>query len=239
MKHRTILVVMPHPDDLELTCGASVAKWAGNGDRLVLVVATNGARGGKYASADAEEVRQVREAEQRGAAGLLGIAEVRFLDFIDGELEESEGLRRALVEQIRSVRPDMVVIIDPLTVIYRDSYVNHRDHRVLGMAMLDALYPQASNAGYFPDQLERGLQPHKVNELLLAKTDSANYWVDVDDTIDLRFEALHVHKSQMRLWPDQGEGIVAEQRAEAMVNAIGRGYRYAETFRRVIASPFN
>src|SRR5206468_2169389 len=97
------------------------------------------------------------------------------------------------VEQIRRVRPDAAIVIDPLTVILRNSYVNHRDHRMLGIATIDALYPEASNAGYFPEQLDRGLEIHKVPELLLTGTDSPNYWVDVTDTIDVRFQALRCH----------------------------------------------
>jgi LmbE family N-acetylglucosaminyl deacetylase len=92
----------------------------------------------------------VRRKEQRTAAEVVGFQEVVFLGLADGELHDDEALRGTLVEQIRRFRPDRVVMLDPLTVIYRNSYVNHRDHRMFGIALLDAMYPEASNALYFP-----------------------------------------------------------------------------------------
>lgn len=234
---RTILAVMAHPDDAELTCGASIARWVRDGDRAILVVATDGARGGKHVGADAVEMQRTRSAEQREAAAVLGFAETIFLGFPDGDLADDEALRGALVEQIRRVRPDVAVVMDPLTVIQHNSYVNHRDHRMLGMATLDALYPEASNAGYFPEQIDCGLQPHKVPELLLVNTDAPNHWVDVSDTLETRFRALRCHRSQIRLWPENGEAIIRQQRELAGVLGIEHGVRYAEEFRRIVVNP--
>jgi LmbE family N-acetylglucosaminyl deacetylase len=234
---RIILAIMAHPDDAELTCGGSIARWTRDGDRAILIIATNGARGGKEVNSDAIAVAGVRAAEQRDAARVLGFEEVVSLDFPDGELVDDGQLRGALVEQIRRFKPDTVVVMDPLTVIQRNSYVNHRDHRMLGMATLDALYPEASNAGYFPEQLERGLEPHKVPELLLVNTDQPNYWVDVSESIDTRFAALRCHRSQLRLWPENGEAVIRQQRELAAVIGIEHGMGYAEAFRRVVVNP--
>lgn len=235
---RTIMAVMAHPDDAELTCAGSIVRWVREGDRVVLVVATDGARGGKHQGADAAMAR-TRHAEQLAAAGVIGIAEVIQLDFPDGNLVDGEILRGALVEQVRRVRPNAVIVMDPLTVIYRNSYINHRDHRMLGMATLDALYPEASNAGYFPEQLVGEIEPHKVPELLLTNTDSPNFWVDVTETLDTRFEALRCHRSQIRLWPENGEAIIRQQREFAAVIGVEHGMTYAEEFRRVVVDPLS
>lgn len=237
MPGRTILAIGTHPDDVELTCAASLARWAREGDRVVLAVATDGARGGTLAGGNGAAMARLRRAEQMDAAAVLGIADVNFLGFPDGELEDTRQLRGTLVEAVRRHRPEVVVVMDPLTVILRDSYVNHRDHRVLGMATLDALYPQASNASYFPEQLERGLTPHKVPELLLTATEVPNLWVDVTETLDIRFDALRRHRSQVRLWPEQGEALIEEQRQLAAAAGAEHGMTYAEEFRRVLAGP--
>lgn len=234
---RTIMVAIAHPDDAELSCDGSIARWVREDDRAVLVVATDGARGGKLPDSDREVMAQTRKKEQEAAAAVIGYSEVLFLGFEDGELEDDEPLRGALVAQIRRIRPDVVVMLDPLTVIHRNSYVNHRDHRVLGICMLDAMYPQASNAGYFPEQLKEGLQPHKVPETLLATTSQPNYWVDVSTTLDVRFEALRCHRSQMRLWPDNGEAVIKQQREMAAVLGIEHGVKYVEEYRRVVVNP--
>jgi len=237
MKCGTVLVVVAHPDDAELTCAGAIARWVRDGSQVVLVVATDGALGGKYVGSDQSAIAQERREEQRRAARLLGIDDLVLLGFQDGQLEDDRALRAALVEQIRRARPDRVVVMDPLTVIYRNSYVNHRDHRVLGMALLDAMYPQASNAGYFPEQLEQGLEPHKVPEVLLAQSNHPNYWIDVSDTLDLRFEALRCHRSQIQLWPENGEAVIVQQRQFAHVLGVEHGVRYVEEYRRVVVNP--
>jgi LmbE family N-acetylglucosaminyl deacetylase len=107
------------------------------------------------------------------------------------------------------------------------------------MAALDALYPEASNAGYFPEQLDRGLEIHKVPELLLSSSEAANHAVDVTETLDIRFEALRRHESQIRLWPDNGEAVIAQQRRVATVLGEEYGMGYAELFRRVIVNPLS
>jgi LmbE family N-acetylglucosaminyl deacetylase len=237
MQERVILVVVAHPDDCELTCAGSVARWSREGDATYLVIASDGARGGKHVGADEAAMVRERRGEQEQAAQRLGMRDVIFLGFPDGELEDGPDLRRALVDVIRRLRPDVAVFMDPMTVIYRNSYVNHRDHRVLGIAMLDALYPQASNAFYFPEQIEAGLQPHKVPEFMLAQSEQPNFWVDVSETLDIRFDALRCHASQMRLWPENGEAVIGQQRELASVLGVEHGARYVEEFRRVVINP--
>jgi LmbE family N-acetylglucosaminyl deacetylase len=236
MAGRTILVMMPHADDAELSCDGTVARWVREGDRAILLVATDGARGAKHSN-EPDRMRGERHAEQLAAAEVVGYEDVRFLGFADGELENDAELRGVLVREIRSVRPDVVILIDPLTVIHRNSYVNHRDHRMLGMAALDALYPASSNAGYFSEHLGDGMQLHKVPEVLLAVTDSPNYWVDVTETMDIRFQALRKHASQVKLWPDEGEGVIQQQREHAAVLGVEHGMGYAEEFRRIVVNP--
>ena len=234
---RTILAITAHPDDCELTCAAAIARWVREGDRAFLLVATDGARGGKYRGADANAVVRERRSEQEDAAAVIGFEDVVFLGLPDGVLREDDDLRGVLVEQIRRLKPDVAIVPDPLTVIYHNFYVNHRDHRVLGMAALDAMYPEASNAGYFPEQLDRGLELHKVPELLLAQTSDPNFWVDVSETLDTRFEALRRHRSQIKLWPETGEAVIRQQREMSELIGLEHGMRYAEEYRRVVVNP--
>lgn len=232
------MVVMAHPDDAELTCDGAIARWVQDGDRAILAVATSGSPGVGEMNAVAAAASERRMEEQRAAAGLVGYEKVIFLGFADGDVRE-EALLPALVELVRTTRPDAVIVMDPTTVIYRDRYINHRDHRALGMAMLDAMYPRASNAGYYPEQLARGLTTYKVPEVLLAQSDRPNFWVDVSDSLEQRFMALRRHRSQTSLWPDNGEAIVEEQREQARLAGLRHGVRYAEEYRRILPSPLN
>src|SRR5438270_13733465 len=100
MSGRTILAVVPHPDDLELSCAASICRWIDEGDRAVLVVATDGAFGGKLPGSDYGAISALRQEEQRRAAQLLGIESGTFLGYPDGSLEDANELRGALGDQI-------------------------------------------------------------------------------------------------------------------------------------------
>lgn len=234
---KRVLVMVAHADDAELTCAGTLVSMIRLGAQVTLLVATDGARGGKHVGVDVRAISDVRRAEQQEAARRLGVATVVALPFADGELRNDGLLRGALVEQIRRVRPDLAIIMDPQTLIYRDVYVNHTDHRELGMAALDAMYPLASNAGYYPEQLDEGLELHKVPECWLAQTEHPNHWMDVSESLDTRFDALRAHRSQVSLWPEQGEAVIRQYREWASVAGVRHGVRYAEEFRRVVVNP--
>jgi LmbE family N-acetylglucosaminyl deacetylase len=72
---KTILVVAAHPDDCDVACGGSAAKWAAEGQRVILCVATNGNKGSGDLEMTSEQLVQVRDKEQRAAARVMGIQE--------------------------------------------------------------------------------------------------------------------------------------------------------------------
>ena len=92
----------------------------------------------------------------------------------------------------------MIAAPDP----YR-KYVWHRDHRITGQVVLDAVFPFARDRLAYPDLLEAGFQPHKVKELLFWGVDRPNFFSDVSDTYDLKIAALACHKSQVSKFPKE------------------------------------
>ena len=102
------LVVTPHPDDAEIGCGGTVAKLVKAGKEVFYVVATSGNKGGRATDMTADYLTQARQDEQRRAAEILGVSEVVFLDFGDGELEDDHPFRRELVYHIRRLKPEVV-----------------------------------------------------------------------------------------------------------------------------------
>src|SRR5689334_1365167 len=133
---RRILVVVAHPDDAEFGCGGSVARWVGEGREVFYCLATNGNRGSDDPAMTPERLAGVREAEQRAAARSLGVQDVLFLGYPDGELEDTRDARRDVVRAIRRVRPDRVVTQNPFPSL--NPYSGHRDHRHAGRLALDA-----------------------------------------------------------------------------------------------------
>ena len=81
---------------------------------------------------------------------------------------------------IRLYRPRIVLTADP----YR-RYIWHRDHRITGQVVLDAVFPYARDHLAYSDLLDEGLQPHKVKEVLLWSSYDPNYWSDITDTCEI------------------------------------------------------
>jgi LmbE family N-acetylglucosaminyl deacetylase len=190
------LVVFAHPDDAEFLCGGTVATWAKAGTEVHYACATDGSAGWNGPNLTREEIARIREAEMREAAEVLGVSSLTFLGFADGALEPTLELRRAVTREVRRLRPDILVTFEPSLWSGR-SYVNHPDHRAIGEAVLAVVACDAPTRPQFPELLEEGLEPHKVNRLWLPTFDGADTYVDISDTIELKIEALHQHKSQM------------------------------------------
>ena len=135
-----VLGVFAHPDDPEFFCGATFARWASEGAEITFLMATSGDKGSSEPDMTHERLVEIREQEERRAAAALGVREVVFLRFGDGELEHSLDLRREIVRGIRRFRPDVVVTCDPLN-WYGENRINHPDHRAIGEATLAAVFP--------------------------------------------------------------------------------------------------
>jgi LmbE family N-acetylglucosaminyl deacetylase len=218
-----VMVITPHPDDAEFGVAGSVVRWVREGKNVIYVVCTNGDKGTSDTSMNPGKLAEIREQEQLAAAELLGVREVIFLRHSDQTLEDTPEFRKELVRLIRMYKPETVVTADP----YR-RYIWHRDHRITGQVVLDAVFPYARDFLAYPDLLKEGLQPHKVKEVLLWASEEPDYLSDITDTFDIKMAALHCHKSQVgnSLVPDMGNML--RQRAEDM--AEGEDFKLAEAF---------
>jgi LmbE family N-acetylglucosaminyl deacetylase len=217
-----ILVIMPHPDDSEFGCAGTIAKWTKEGKSVVYVIITNGDKGTSDRTLTPEKLSVIRQAEQRDAARVLGVEDVVFLGYPDQGLEDSPDLRKSVVRQIRTYRPSVIVTLDP----YR-RYIWHRDHRIAGQVVLDAVYPYSRDHLAYPDMLDEGLEPHKVKEIYLTASEDPDYYADITDTFEQKMQALACHKSQVGEGIDElREGLL--RRAKDM--AKGKKFKLAEAF---------
>ncbi len=223
------LAVYAHPDDPEISCGATLARWAANGSQVHVLILTRGEKGSHDPDVDRDELAARRRAEIAAAGKVLGVAGQEQLGIDDGELVNSPGVREQIVAAVRGVRPDVVVCPDPTAVVFGDTYFNHSDHRVAGWATLDAVSPAAGNPHYFPS----AGPAHPVGVVLLSGTLEPNVWVDVTTSLEAKIDALLCHTSQL----DGSEELfraVLRNRAEAEGRTAG--VRYAEGFRRLTLS---
>ena len=223
-----VLVVTPHPDDAEFGVAGTVVHWVRDGKDVVYVVCANGDKGTDDPDMIPEKLARIREKEQLAAAELLGVREVVFLRHPDQGLEDTVEFRKQIVRLIRRYRPEIVVTADP----YR-RYFWHRDHRITGQVVLDAVFPYARDHLAFPELLMEGLQPHKVKEMLFWASDDPNYCSDVTDVFDLKMEALLCHETQVGKIPRDLLETWLKDRCKEM--AEGKDIELAEAFHRVVA----
>lgn len=225
------MVIAAHPDDAEFGVAGTVAKWIREGRQVVYVVCTSGEKGTSDRSMKPELLAQIREKEQLAAAQILGVREVKFLRYPDQGLEETPQLRKHIVGLIRMFQPSVVVTSDP----YR-RYLWHRDHRIIGQVVLDAVFPFARDYLAYPDLLEEGLEPHKVEEILFWAAEDVNYRSDITSTFDLKLAALQSHVTQVKELdiPD----LKAWLRGFCRDLAAEENFELAEAFHRVQISGY-
>ena len=220
-----VLVVSPHPDDMESCAGGTIARWASQGRKVVLLVCTNGDKGSSDLNIAPNILAATREEEQRNSAEVLGLSEVVFLGFPDQGLEDSYELREKISRQIRIHRPETVVTVDP-----NRPYIRHPDHYTAGRVTLNCVFPFARDIHAFPEHVKDGLEPHKVREVYLWGSPEPDTFLDVTDTFETKLEALSRHRSQV----EQGWEL-REVRARSRYADVGRriGVQYAEAFKRI------
>jgi LmbE family N-acetylglucosaminyl deacetylase len=240
-----LLAVFPHPDDETLGMGSTLARYSAQGVETYLVCATRGERGwfdSEGPDPGLLEVGQIREAELRCAAEQLGLHEVSFLDYIDGDVDKADPqeIVAKIVSHIRRIRPQVVVTFSP------DGAYGHPDHIALAQFTNAAVLCAAD--GSFGDDRP----PHRVSKLyymvdsmevvnavieafggLSMEVDgverSHTGWqdwaitsrLDNNGYLDRVREAIHCHKSQL-----PGYGRIGEWSAGDLADMFGTGNFY-------------
>ena len=223
------LVVTAHPDDAEFGAAGTVAVWTKAGITVSYCVITDGEAGGFDPDLDRAEMPRIRQQEQREAAAKVGVEEVRYLGYVDGELTVTRELVRDLTRVIRQVRPQRVLIQSPERDWDRLG-PSHPDHLAGGEAATQAIFPAAGNPFAFRELLEdEGLEAWSPAELWLMEHPTSNHAVDVTDHFEAKMAALLCHRSQHRDPQRISEVMQAKVTATAVEYGFPEG-RLAEKF---------
>lgn len=233
LQPKIVLGVAAHPDDLDFGAAGTMAKFIAGGARVYYLLVTDGGKGTEDRTITSADLVAQRQTEERNALKAIGgnPNDVAFLGYPDGTLEVTQAVKRDIVRHIRTIKPDVVVTLDP-SIIYmaERGFINHPDHRAAGQATLDAVFPLARDHLSFPELLAEGFEPHKTPTVLLtAFGGPGNYLVDISTTIDQKIAALAAHPSQI---PDI-KSTAELLREFARKAAKGSGYEYAESFNRI------
>ncbi len=223
---QSAMAIYAHPDDIEFGCAGTLARWAKNGARIVYVLCTSGEVGIAEPGMTKARATAIREEETRQAAKIAGASDVVFLREPDGLLEATLNVRGKLVREIRRFRPEVVLTGDPTVLWGRENYINHPDHRAAATAALDAIFPAAGQPNLFEEFEKEGLRAHKTRKVYVSGWSQNEVFVNINDTIDIKIEALRAHKSQMKNW-DPADRI----RLWTSETARGKEMQYAEAYR--------
>lgn len=220
------MIVVAHPDDAEFGCSGTVAKWCRQGWEVVYVLCTDGGKGTEDRSLTSADLVEIRRQEQIEAGKILGLKDVVFLGYPDGNLTPSLELRRDITREIRRWKPDVLVCLSPTRELSMRGYLGHPDHFASGEAALSAVYPSARDHLTFPELLKQGLDTHKVKEVwIMFLGDKADTFNPIPER-DMRtaMKALRAHTSQIGA---QAAQFMRGWRKEAGEKA---GTKYAERF---------
>ncbi len=210
-----VLAIFAHPDDAEAAAGGTLAAYSRMGARVSLITIARGEKG----RGNADD----RIDESQRAAEILGITHSESLKYSDGEFDNDLDLRKKLTERIRAIGPDVVICPDPTAVFFSHAYVNHRDHRETGWAVIDVVSSAVGNEKYFSSS-----PAHHVAHLLCAGSLEPNCAVDISSTIEDKIASVQCYKSQIG---DRSESVGSSLHQAA--ENIGRemGMSYGEAFR--------
>ncbi|MCL4543909.1 MAG: PIG-L family deacetylase [Chloroflexi bacterium] len=224
-----VLVVAAHPDDPEFGLGATQAKLVAEGRDIHIVLVTSGNEGGEDPSVTDETLMATREEEQRRAGAVLGVKTIEFLRQPDGRILNDLDLRKKIVRAIRQYKPETIFTHDPMN-FFSEGGINHPDHRNVGHATLDAIFPGAGNPRSFRELLSEGLQPHRIKNVYLFFTANPNVWIDVTGYVEKKVEALRQHASQIKNPDDLHKRMNEGMTRAGEVHGVGA----VEGFRRIV-----
>lgn len=220
-----IVVIAAHPDDMESWCAGTLARSVEAGAQVRLLLVTSGDKGSSDPAATSAEVGAIREAEAQEAARGLGISEVVFLRYPDGDVEDTREFRGKIVEWVRRWRPTVLFTHDPERPY--PPYITHRDHRVVGRVTLDAAYPLARDRLSFPEQAAQGLRPHNTSQVWLFSSANPDTYVDITISFDKKIAARLTHRSQTV----DANSLVTSWRARAAHIGAAADLPLAEAFK--------
>jgi LmbE family N-acetylglucosaminyl deacetylase len=222
LKKLKVLAFGAHPDDIEVLCGGTLAKYYKQGHKVSIAIATNGGAG--HPTMAPKEIIEIRKKEAAEAAKVID-AELYWLGIDDQFLIDDRETRIIFINAIRKSKPDVI-----LTSHFNDY---HHDHRMTGELVFKTIV-----SAHLPG-VKTEVEPCESIPVLYYY-DSLNglnfipdIYTDITDTLDVKKEMLSKHESQLAA---MREILKADLYGIIEINAMYRGLqcnaRYAEGFKK-------
>jgi LmbE family N-acetylglucosaminyl deacetylase len=222
-----VLAIGAHPDDLEILCGGTLARCAGRGDHVTMLVMSDGSAG--HAEIPADELAAIREREARAAAAVIG-ADFVWLGLRDEFVFNDEPTRLRLLDAIRAARPDLILTHAP------GDY--HPDHVATNRAVFDASFIVGLPNVQTPSPPHPGVPPLLYFDTLAGHGFLPTEYVDISETFAVKCEMLRQHASQVEWLRHHDDiDIVAFMETVARFRGLQCGAAYAEGFQHADVWP--
>ncbi len=223
-----IMAIGAHPDDIEINCAGTLAKYVKRGDHVIMCNMCSGNQG--HFIIRPEELTQIRLEEGRRSAKIIGAEHISF-GYGDAELyHQSREVRDRLTDVLRAEKPDLIITHTP------DDYMP--DHVATSNLVFDATFAaslphystKAKGEGY------AGVCPIFYMDNLGGFKFEPTEYVDITDTFEIKMQMLNCHESQMK-WMLEHDGIDFADTVKTFARMRGSqsGVTYAEGFRQLLA----
>ena len=216
-----VLAVGAHPDDLEILCSGTLAKFTEGGNKVVMAIATDGSAG--HMKIQPSELAKIRHKEAQNAANIIG-AEFHWLGLSDELIFEDLNTRLLFIDLIRIARPDIILTHDP------NDY--HPDHRIVSQLVFNASFTSGLPNIKTEHPANLGVQPLYYFDTLSGLNFLPSEYVDITDAYQIKCSMIACHKSQV-MWLKEHDDIEILDFINVMARSRGLqcGVQYAEGFR--------
>jgi LmbE family N-acetylglucosaminyl deacetylase len=196
-----VAVLAPHPDDDVIGCGGTLYKHRQAGEAVTAIYLTDGSRGNAWASGSSAELAAIRRREAEEAARVLGVKDLAFLDYPDGELPLSKAVSERVLEALQAGRPQCVFLPSLLD--------DHPDHRTTNRIFASLARRLDAKTTVFAYEVWTPLTPNRL--------------VDISGAAAVKEEAIRRHASQIRL-VDYAGAMLGLNRFRSLPTGCGRGF---------------
>jgi LmbE family N-acetylglucosaminyl deacetylase len=216
-----VLAVGAHPDDLEILCGGTLARYVREGHDVVMCHASRGDRGSFVHTS--EEIASIRDGEARRAAEICG-AEHATLGLSDGEVNAADpAQQRLMADLVRDSRPDVIITHAP------NDYMG--DHNEVSRLVFDCSFYATLPLYETGKPHHSAVTPVYYMDTLMGLGFQPSEYVDVTDVIETKAAMLEAHETQLTWLRDHdGVDVVEQMKAATRFRGLQCGVQYAEGF---------
>ena len=216
-----VLAVGAHPDDLEILCGGTLARFVQDGHEVVMCHVSRGDRGSFVHTS--EEISHIRSEEARRAAEICG-AEATTLGQSDGDVNAADPeQRRLVIDLVRETQPELIITHHP------GDYMG--DHNETSKLVFDCSFHATLPLLETRQPNYRKVTPIYYMDTLMGLGFQPSDYVDVSAVIDTKTAMLEAHQSQLTWLRDHdGVDVVEQMRTVSRFRGLQCGVEYAEGF---------